>query len=223
MSWNYASKILYWGIQVLQCLGWAWQWSEWWVADGDNWEPLIEPEQNEKEMTNEELRIVPSTQKSRCDDARRCRLAAFGAALRNRNYDDEDEGKEALDRALRAILSTASLVGPLKKNEINFFADWLGMVYRSKSPLLGFGVDKIPVGTTWEDNSPTHFYDKSPKYELGCRKLPGKMRLPKGSIFENDIKEIDNFLREKPTPTTKEFVVDQMKIPKKKRCRPSCV
>ena len=34
--------------------------------------------------------IVHSTPESRCEDARRCRLAAFGAALRNRDYDQEE-------------------------------------------------------------------------------------------------------------------------------------
>jgi len=215
MSMTVASKIFNWGIQVLKCLGWAWQWSEWWVANGDNWEPLLEEGQREADMTVEELRIVETTELSRCEDARRCRLAAFGAALRNRNYDG-DKGNEALDRALRAILSTRSLVGPLRKVEINFFAEWLGRVYRSKSPILGFGDNKILVENSWEEDSVVHFHDKSPKHSLGCRQLPGQKVLPKGIIFEIDIKEVDNFMRS--PPVSSELFVDQMKIPRKKRC-----
>jgi len=216
MSMPIAAKIFNWGIQVLQCLGWAWQWSEWWVTDGDNWEPLLEEGQSEADMTSEELRIVETTPLSRCEDARRCRLAAFGAALRNRDY-DTDEGNEALDRALRAILSTRSLVGPLKKVEINFFAEWLAMAYRSNSPLLGFGENKIPVAEHWEEYSLVHFHDKSPKYELGRRQLPGQKLLSKGTIFEKDIKEVDNFMRTPPAPKETNQLLDHMKIPKKKR------
>jgi len=216
MSMPIAAKIFNWGIQVLKCLGWAWQWSEWWVTDGDNWEPLLEAGQNEEDMTREELRIVETTPLSRCEDARRCRLAAFGAALRNRDY-DIDKGNDALDRALRAILSTQSLVGPLKKSEINFFAEWLAMAYRSNSPLLGFGENKIPVAEHWEEYSLVHFYDKSPKYELGHRQLPGQKHLPEGTVFEIDIKEVDNFMRTPPAPKEPSQLLDHMKIPKRKR------
>ena len=86
---------------------------EWWVQHGSTWEPLLEPGQVEAEMTAEELRIIESTKDSRMNDARKCRLAAFGAALRNRNYDKENGfNTEALERALRALLHTQSLVGP---------------------------------------------------------------------------------------------------------------
>ena len=194
MSLSHASRLLNLSILVLHCLGWAWRWAEWWVEDGANWEPLLEVGQVEADMTDEELRKVPSTRESRCEDARRCRLAAFGAALRNRSYDEAENGSTRLfDRALRAVLHTQSLVGPLEPYEIDFFAFWLGMAYRSKSRLLGFGKDKIPV----DPKAPriVHSVDKSPKYELGTRPLPGKQVLPAGVVFEQGIKEVDDFLQ----------------------------
>ena len=113
--------------------------------------------------------------------------------MRNRDYDKE-EGDDtiALDNALRSILDTPSLVGPLLPHEKDFYAEWLGRAYRSKSPLLGFGDDKIPV----DEEFCTHIEDKSPKYTLGSRPLPGKP-LPAGS---EGFTEIDDFLRIRPEP-----------------------
>jgi len=197
MSFEYASKIFNWGILAMQCLGWAWQWSDWWVHLGDRWEPLLEPGQKEEDMTKEELRIIDSTPESRCRDARRCRLAAFGAALRNRDYDKkEGDDRKPLERALRAVLSTPSLVGPLIKSEIDFFVEWLARVYRSKLPILGFGDHKIPVNETWEKDSCVYFHDETPKFILGNRPLPGKQVLKKGQIFEEGIVETDDFCPE---------------------------
>ncbi|KAL3924990.1 MAG: hypothetical protein SGILL_000703 [Bacillariaceae sp.] len=145
----------------------------------------------EADMTAEELRIVESTKESRRDDARRCRLAAFGAALRNRGYDlDDGFDTMALDRALRAVLHTPSLVGPLEQYEVDFFADWLGRAYRSKSRLLGFGDEKIPVAS---DSFCVHAVDQTPKFELGARPLPGKF-VPPGHTFEDPVNEPDDFL-----------------------------
>jgi len=193
MTLNHAAKLLNWSVYILQCLGWAWRWAEWWVQNGDNWEPLIEAGQNEHEMTDEELRIVKSTKESRCADARRCRLSAFGAALRNRDYDKEPgDDRVALDRALRAFLHIPSLVGPLKQYEIDFFAEWLARGYRSKHKLLGFGKDKITVANYGRC---LHLDDKSPKYELGSRPLPGKQELKPGQYFETGIQEVDDFLK----------------------------
>jgi len=190
MSFTDASRLMHWSINILANLGWAWKWADWWVEQGDNWEPLIEMGQKEKDMTSEQLKIVKSTPQSRCEDARRCRLAAFGAALRNRDYDKEDgDDKVALDNALRVILSTPSLVGPLKAYEIDFFAEWLGRAYRSKSPLLGFGDDRIPI----DETVCVHIEDGSPKYELGSRSLPGK-HAPDSKGAET---EVDDFLRTK--------------------------
>eukprot|EP00594_Rhizosolenia_setigera_P011042 CAMPEP_0178967762 /NCGR_PEP_ID=MMETSP0789-20121207/17808_1 /TAXON_ID=3005 /ORGANISM="Rhizosolenia setigera, Strain CCMP 1694" /LENGTH=520 /DNA_ID=CAMNT_0020653475 /DNA_START=368 /DNA_END=1931 /DNA_ORIENTATION=+ len=193
MSHGHAAKLLNFSIYIMQCLGWAWKWAEWWVKENDTWEPLLDVGQDESTMTNEELRIVDSSEESRCADARRCRLAAFGAALRNRNYDNDtnDDDRVALDRALRAVLHTKSLVGPLNKFEINFFADWLGRAYRSRSPLLGFGDDKIPVHP---HGHTMHKKDNSPKFELGNRSLPGKQKLSSCGIFEEVIDDIDDFL-----------------------------
>jgi hypothetical protein len=194
MSITHASRLLNAAIVVMQYLGWAWRWGEWWVEYGDNWEPLIEPGQDESKMTKEQLKIVESTPESRCEDARKCRLEALGAALRNRSFDDEDDGPTVLlDRALRALLSTKSLVGPLKDREIDLFASWLGIAYRSKSRLMGFGDDKIPV----DETNPSSLYeeDKSPKFVLGNRRLPGKQVLPHGQVFESDFTEIDDFLK----------------------------
>jgi hypothetical protein len=212
---SHASRVHHFAVLVLQQLGWAWRWAEWWVAYGDNWEPLLEPDQNEAEMTQEELRVVHSTPESRADDARKCRLQAFGAALRNRDYDalDYKDGCAALDRALRAVLHIPSLVGPLLENEIDFFADCLGRAYRSKDPLLGFGdKDQIKVATASECPL-THFLqDGSPKYKLGARPLPGLQvlsALPSEGgdeeekegrevevpIFESGIDEPDDYLK----------------------------
>lgn len=193
MSTNHASRLLNSSILVMNYLGWAWRWAEWWVEYGSNWEPLIEPGQNEKKMTKEQLKIVDSTPESRCADARRCRLAALGSALRNRSYDDEEDGPTVmLERALRAVLNTPSLVGPLTKMEIDFFVQWLGIAYRSKSRLLGFGDDKIVV----DESAPScrHEGDKSPKFVLGDRRLPGKQVLPADQIFETDFVDNDDFL-----------------------------
>lgn len=173
------------------------------VAEGDNWEPLLEEDQVEEEMTDEELKIVRSTPESRCEDARTCRLAAFGAALRNRDYDKVEGGdQEPLERALRAVLSVPSLVGPLRKKELEFFVQWLGLAYRSKSPLLGFGDDKIPVSN---DNLSLHIADGSPKYELGNRPLPG-MAEPENAKtnFEPKVEEFDDFLQVRPVEEVKE-------------------
>lgn len=203
MTFADASRLLNASILCMRILGWAWRWAEWWVEYGSNWEPLLEPGQNEKKMTKEELKIVDSTPESRREDARRCRLAPLGAALRNRSYDvhpdEESVGLEfnggfdhnSLGRALRAILHTPSLVGPLKEFEIEFFAEWLGRAYRSKSRLLGFGDDKIEVGNHGEFC--LHSIDKSPKHELGRRPLPGKQELPEGQVFEDPVEEVDDF------------------------------
>jgi len=193
MTFSHATKLLHLGVTVLRILGWAWIWAEWWVEKGDRWEPLLDIGQKEEDMTREELGYVDSTQRSRCADARKCRLAAFGAALRNRDYDEEEDGgRVALDRALRAILHTQSLVGRLRRVEIDFFADWLGRAYRSRSPLLGFGDNKIPVA---DSGHCLHTEDGSAKYKLGSRPLPGKQELPKNTFFENGFEEPDDFLK----------------------------
>eukprot|EP00557_Chaetoceros_sp_GSL56_P014429 CAMPEP_0176484286 /NCGR_PEP_ID=MMETSP0200_2-20121128/4372_1 /TAXON_ID=947934 /ORGANISM="Chaetoceros sp., Strain GSL56" /LENGTH=1594 /DNA_ID=CAMNT_0017880747 /DNA_START=2820 /DNA_END=7604 /DNA_ORIENTATION=- len=202
MTLECASKIFSAGVRVMRCLGWAWQWSKWWVCYGDSWEPLLEVGQIEANMTKEQLKIVDSTVTSRRADARKCRLAAFGAALRNRDYDREPgDDRKTLHNALRGILSTPSLVGPLSDVEIEFFVEWLGRVYRSKTVLLGFGPDKLPVNENWESSSAVHFKDKTPKYELGNRTLPGK-HVRNGYLFENGIKEIDDFSDDEDSPSS---------------------
>lgn len=194
MKLSEASRLLYSAIQVMRIFGWAWRWAEWWVDYNSSWEPLLEPGQNEKDMTKEELKIVDSTRESRCEDARRCRLAAFGAALRNRLYDTNDGFKRtALDKALRAILNTTSLVGPLTPVEIDFYIDWLGRAYRSKSRLLYMGRYKNAISS----EAPFCLHeDGTPKYELGNRRLPGEQDLPNHIIFETDFVEVDGFLRD---------------------------
>ena len=193
MKLECAANIFNAGVRVLRCLGWAWQWSQWWVNNGDNWEPLLEEGQDEANMTKEQLKIVESTPTSRREDARKCRLAAFSAALRNRDYDkNTDDDRQPLHNALRAVFSTPSLVGPLSKAEINFFVDWLGRVYRSKSSLLGLGDAKIPVNEIFERNSPVYFKDQTPKFELGARSLPGN-HVKNNLIFEVGIQEVDDY------------------------------
>ena len=191
ITWGHASTLFHASVNIMRTLGWAWRWAEWWVKHGDNWEPLLEDGQVEEEMTEKELKIVHSDPVSRCKDARQCRLAAFGAALRNRDYDKEDgDDQMPLERALTAIMSTKSLVGPMNKKEIEFFVTWLALAYRSKSSMLGFGVDKTPVAS---DSFCLHQEDGSPKYELGSRPLPGKAEPLKG-VFEAEVDEVDDFL-----------------------------
>jgi hypothetical protein len=198
MSWDHASKLFHSSVNVLRTLGWAWRWTEWWVESGDNWEPLIRDDQIEEEMSDKELKIVESTPESRCSDARRCRLAAFGAALRNRDYDKVvGDDQEPLERALMAVMSTPSLVGPLKQKEKEFYVTWLSLAYRSASPNLGFGDHKTPVAS---DSFCVHQSDGSPKFELGSRPLPGKTPPEKeNGIFEPLVDEPDDFLK-KLTP-----------------------
>jgi hypothetical protein len=206
MTFSDGSRLMNGAIMVVRILGWAWRWAEWWVEYGSTWEPLLEPGQKESKMSAAELRIVESSRVSRCDDARRCRLAAFGAALRNRCYDIEESfDNPALDRALRAVLHTRSLVGPLELFEIDFFAEWLGRAYRSKSRLLGLGDDKIAV---IGDAFCLHEADKSAKFELGDRSLPGKEPLPSGQIFEPPMIEPDDFLHSEPSEAGLEMDLD---------------
>ena len=195
MKFSDGSKLLHGAMMVMRMLGWAWRWAEWWVQYGSTWEPLLEPGQDESKMTARELRIVESSKESRMSDARRCRLAAFGAALRNRSYDTEKGfNTEAFERALRAVLYTRSLVGPLEEFEIDFFTDLLGRAYRSKSRLLGFGNDKIPVAN---EAFCLHLDDKSPKFELGDRPLPGNRVPSHGYVFEEPVLEPDDYLKYK--------------------------
>ena len=217
MSFVHASRLLNASILVLHTLGWAWRWAEWWVLYRDSWEPLLEPGQMEEEMTNEEKRIVESTPESRCEDARKCRLAALAAALRNRSFDDVDEGDTImLDRALRAMLHTKSLVGPLEEWEIDFFAEWLGIAYRSKSRLLGFAEYKIDIrpsrGCVLEGP------ENTPKFELGSRRLPGAQVLAVGEVFESDFDDMDDFLKPETlkdgTPVTGDML-NSKQIPQK--------
>jgi hypothetical protein len=200
MTVKHVENLFHWGLQAMKSLGWAWRWAEWWVAFGDNWEPLLEVGQVEENMTKEELRIIDCTPYTRREDAKKCRLAAFGAALRNREYDEVEEGKIALARALRSVLSTKSLVGPLKNSEIDFFTEWLARIYRSNSPQLGYGDDQIPVAETWVNESPVFFKDQSPKYKLGARPLPGMQKLKKGQIFEAGIIEMDSYFTDDNPP-----------------------
>jgi hypothetical protein len=185
MSFSDAARLLNSSVTVLRTLGWAWRWAQLWVAYNSSWEPLLEKGQDERNMTDEELKIVHSTRESRCEDARKCRLPAFGAALRNRCYDTVDGfDSEALERALRAVLSTKSLAGPLNACEIDFFVDWLSRAYRSKSRLLYFGEHKNDIS---RESTFCAFKDMSPKFELGDRPLPGAQHLPKGQVFEVNV------------------------------------
>mmetsp|Transcript_8747 Transcript_8747/g.13417 ORF Transcript_8747/g.13417 Transcript_8747/m.13417 type:complete len:850 (+) Transcript_8747:51-2600(+) len=215
MSIADASRLLNASILVMASLGWAWRWAEWWVEFGDNWEPFLEPHEDESKMTKEQLRVVDSTKESRAEDARNSRLAALGAALRNRNYDDEEgDAYDTLDKALRAILHAKSLVGPLEDFEIDFFAEWLGRAYRSRSRLLGYTDDKILVS---EKGYCVHKEDASPKYELGKRPLPGKQALSKGEVFEKGITDIDDFLKPETTENGEIITAELIESTKPKR------
>ena len=184
MKFAHASRLLFSAIGVLRILGWAWRWAEFWVDYNSSWEPLLEPGEDEEKMTKEELKIVDSTRDSRCLDARNCRLAAFGAALRNRSYDEGDDyQREAFNAALTSILETKSLVGPLTDVEKEFFTEWISLAYWSKSRYLCFGEDKVEVN----EDSPfvVHAKDKSPKFKLSSRSLPGTA---------SGTSEVDDFL-----------------------------
>ena len=188
MTWDHASYLFHTAVDVMKTLGWAWRWAEWWVEFGDKWEPLIEEWQNEMDMTEEDLKIVKSTPLSRCEDARTSRLAAFGAALRNRDYDrDSGDDREPLERALTAIVSTRSLAGVWNEKEVTVLVTLLALAYRSKSPMLGFGLDKAAVTT---DRFCVHQEDDSPKYKLGTRSLPGKTKPHSKSVFEPRVNEV---------------------------------
>jgi hypothetical protein len=193
MKFSYGCKLMHASIRTVKTLGWAWRWAEWWVDYNSRWEPLLEPGEKEEDMTQEELKIVESTRESRAADARLCRLSAFGATLRNRGYDVEDDfDRHALNRAFRSLLNTKSLVGPLGKYEIEFLADWLARAYKSKSRLLGFGDDKIEVA---REAFCLHIEDETPKFELGQRPIPGKQILHNHEKFESGIEEFDDFLK----------------------------
>ena len=162
MSWNHAASMLHFAIDILRTLGWAWRWAEWWVEDGDNWEPFL-PEGEEEE---EDCMTLDSTESSRRNDARRIRLEDLGAALRNRMYDLRNFN--GLEKALKRLLKTPSLVGPLDEDEVAFFTTWLCLAYKSNCRKLGFGRDKIPVSNDDFCNRK----DGSPKHCLGKHRLP---------------------------------------------------
>jgi hypothetical protein len=135
------------GTTLLRNLGWAWAWTDRWVGK------------------NEE----------RLKDARKCRLAAVGAALRNRDYDNEPgDDHVPLINAFKSIMRARSLVGVYKPQEVDILSTWLARIYRTKSPLLALGKDSIPVATEYEKNSPVFTSSKLPRYLLGERILPGK-------------------------------------------------
>ena len=186
MTLSHATSLLNQSVSIMAILGWSWRWADWWVQHG-------------YVRTRKNIPQNESSPESRCNDARKCRLAAFGAALRNREYDKiEPDNRVALVRALRAILSTPSLVGDLRKVEIEFLVDWLGRAYRYNSKLLGFGSDAIPVAN---EGSCLHIEDKSKKFELGNRPLPGKFFENSKVLFEN-VTEVDDFLQRNLKPDT---------------------
>ena len=120
MSLGHSVRLLQMAVKILAVLGWAWRWAEWWAQKGDRWEPCSDVGELGEVTSRREK--VHSTPESRCADARRCRLAAFGVALRNRDYDKEEGDDHAsLERALTAVFHTPSLVGLLSPIEIRFF------------------------------------------------------------------------------------------------------
>lgn len=208
MGFAHASRLLHSAIVALRMLGWAWRWAELWVDYNSTWEPLLEPGEHEEDFTEEELKIVPSTRESRCADARKSRLAVFGAALRNRVYDQEDDyDRQSFESALRNILRTKSLVGPLEALEEDFFVHWLSLAYWSKSRLLGFGVDKIEVSNV--NPLCLHKKDKSPKFALLERPIPGS--------GDTDVSEPDDFLLTEVI--TEEALSPSGKAPERKSSR----
>lgn len=193
MTLKHPHLLIHSAMEVLRILGWAWRWSEWWVEFNSSWEPLLAEGQKEEDFTKKELKIVESSRESRCADARRCRLAAFGAALQNRCYDkpDGEFDNQSLGKALRAILETKSLVGPLTDAEKNFIVDWFARAYRSKHRLLGYGEHRILPNT---QGHCIHRVDGTPKFMLNDRPVPGTQELEKGQVYEMGIEEPDDFL-----------------------------
>ena len=165
MHWNHAASMLHFAIDILRTLGWAWRWAEWWIEERDSWQP--------QEEQDGDVGRITSSQQSRALDVRRCRLQDVGAALRNREYDNVENG--TLEKALTAVLSTKSIVGPLEKDEIEFFTMWLSLAYRSRARKLGFGVDKVPAS----GDGFCVRNDGKLKHELGNRRLPGKITVTK--------------------------------------------
>jgi hypothetical protein len=41
MQWNHAASLMHFATDILRTIGWAWRWTDWWVAEGDNWEPYL--------------------------------------------------------------------------------------------------------------------------------------------------------------------------------------
>lgn len=209
-----AARFLYSAISVLRTLGWAWRWAEFWVDYDSSWEPLIEIGQNEKKMSDVELKKVHSTRESRYQDARACRLAAFGAALRNRAYDiPEGFNNEALNRALTTIINTPSLVGPLSQYEKDFFVDWLGRAYRTKSRLLYFGENKNIVSSESEFCT---YKNGSLKYELGERMLPGAEEIHIADVHKF---ETDDFLTNALLPNSTQKTPKSASFPSSKKSK----
>ena len=181
LSYADSEKYLGFAVQILRALGWAWRWEEWWIKHNYRWEaylPYLGDEEGKTadDYTDEEKRIFDSTVASRRNDSGDCRLMDFSAALRNRSYDLPGGGCDnvSLVRALRAVLDKPSIVGPLKDSEKEFLMLWLPMAYRSESKKLCFGENKVEIG----DAKFCYFgSQRSPKFELGDRPLPGKPRL----------------------------------------------
>ena len=179
MTYTDAAQLLSWSVQIMRTLGWAWRWEEWWVEKNYRWEcylPYLNEDAGETpdDYTDEEKRVFHSTEASRRADSRDCRLVDFSAALRNRNYDTPGGyDNDSLCRALKAILDKKSIVGPLKDFEKQILMEWLPRAYRSESKNLGFGENKMEIG----DAEFCYFGgERCPKFELGDRPLPGKIR-----------------------------------------------
>ena len=108
----------------------------------------------------------------RKDEVRRCRLAAFSAALRNRDYDSmKDLDEKPLYAAFCAVLQCPILCGKWSEDQINFGSLWLCRAYRSKlNNLLKIGDCKTSVNDTT-----CRFRCDFTKFKhvLGNRTLPG--------------------------------------------------
>ena len=194
MKFSDAARLLNASIHVMRTLGWAWRWAEWFVDYDSTWEPLLEPGQKEQNMTKKQLKIIDSTRESRCMDARRCRLAALGVALRDRRYDtDDDFDRASIERALLAVLNTKSLVGPIEAFEKEFLVDWLGRAYRSKSRILGYGDYAVPIGNA---AFCSRMEDGSSKASVGAGlSIPGTIEFAGDTVFEEAVVDIDDFMR----------------------------
>ncbi|GMH97528.1 hypothetical protein TrVE_jg7911 [Triparma verrucosa] len=127
-------------------------------------------------------------------EARWCRLMAFSAALRNRDYDSDpsvlsspNPMDSSLAVAFRAVLSCQTLCGIYDNDQIDFATLWLCRAYRSGlNSFMGIGDCKVEV-----DEATCKFRSdvELKKHVLGSRGLPGVRAREEDEAKEKEAKE----------------------------------